>query len=130
VWEWVTEGVLTVVNVWSTDAKAAQLQQVLKSVDDDQGGGLGQRHSDLEQEMVDYVRRAIEYKWGVSTGGWPSIASLRAAELGGALFNPNNPDIADSYALMNDAPRLRGLVEEFKRDLRIAVVRETGAVAR
>ena len=65
-----------------------------------------------------------------SGSGWLAVYRRSPSRLAWReVLNVYNPDIADSYPLMNDAPRLRGLVEEFKRDLQLEVLREAGAAA-
>ena len=72
--------------------------------------------------MVDYVRRATEYKLGRVNNGWESISRIQGAELGGERIDRENRYIAPGYTLMEEHPRLRGLVEEFKRELRLIVL--------
>jgi len=127
---WVTKNVLRVMKVWFTSAEEAQLEEVLKSVDDAQGSGLRQRYRDLQQETVDYVRRAISYQSGVDTSGWPSISTLWSMELAGQKIKLEDPDVAASHALMKNVPMHRGLVEEFRRDLQLAVLRQVETPSR
>ncbi|MDA0263707.1 MAG: hypothetical protein O3A93_00815 [Chloroflexi bacterium] len=117
--------VLSVVKVWFADVEETEFYEVLRFLEESQGRQITDRYEELQRAMVDYVRRATEYKWGRVNNGLESISRIQAAELGGEKIDEENLYIAPGYALMEEHPRLRGLVEEFKRELRLIVISKT-----
>ena len=113
---------LEIVSVWFTDTEEVALVQHLVSLDRANGGHLAKVYRELQTETLSYLKRIRIYKRGVQEDGWETISRIEDAELGGSV-NPENPYIAPGYNLMEEYPRLSGLVERFKSDVRIAILR-------
>lgn len=104
--------------VWYSNSEESVLLGVLQFLEQSQGKPIVHRYEELQESVIDYVRSSIRYQRGRVDSGWDSISKIWAAEQGGEKFDRENPYIAPGYTLMHEHPRLSGLVEEFKKDLR------------
>ena len=104
---------------WFTDAEEQWLLEIIELLpgDSHKRQRLEQYYA-LQAQAVDYIARCLKYQFGAyASGELVPIPRLRSAWLGGEVIDENKDQIGDSYRLMNDYPKLRGLVEEFRRNL-------------
>lgn len=112
----------TVVRCWLTDAEEVRLREVIGLMGE-HDKEIGDRYQRLQTAAVEYLKKAQRYLWGAyMNGDFVPIPKLRAAMLGGQVVDVSRDAFATSYELMDDLPRLRGLVEEFPRDFEVAIV--------
>lgn len=114
----ITKQVLTVEKVWLSDGEEAEFNQILRFLEDTRRRSIVNQYERLQSAAVDFVKSSVRYKFGRIYSDLDSIRKIWAAEQNGEKFDRGNPCIAPGYRLMHEHPRLSGLVEEFKRDLR------------
>ena len=106
-----------------TDDEDERLREIFRLLEEaDQGNQIGDRYDRLQNAAVDYINKTRRYLWGAyMNGDFVPIPKLKAAILGGEVVDVSRDQFATSYELMDELPRVRGQVEEFRRDLEIAV---------
>jgi len=111
------------VRFWVTDYEDERLREIFRLLDEaDQGNQIGDRYDRLQSAAVDYIIKTRRYLWGAyMNGDIVPIPRVTAVMLGGQGVNVSLDQFATSYELMDELPRVRGQVEEFRRDLEIAV---------
>ena len=111
------------VRCWVTDDEDERLREIFRLLEEaDQGNQIGDRYDRLQNAVVDYINKTRRYLWGAyMNGDFVPIPKLKAAILGGEVVDVSRDQFSTSYELMDELPRVRGQVEEFRRDLEIAV---------
>lgn len=111
------------VRCWVTDDEDERLRDIFRLLEEqDQENQTGDKYDRLQNAAVDYINKTRRYLWrAYMDGDFVPIPKLRAAILGGQGVNVSRDQFATSYELMNELPRLRGLAEEFSRDLEVAI---------
>ena len=77
--------------------------------------GFDQLYSELQDRACKYATEAARYRWDIDTGqGRVPLRQLHPA--GGWRPSQNDPEISNSLYLIEEGPRLRGLLDQFVRD--------------
>ena len=107
---------------WLTDAEVDRLRAAIRALDgQSQGNRISDRYEGLQAAGLDYITKVRKYVFGVYSGDLVPIRKIRAVLLGGDLIDRSRDQFTLSFELMDDLPRVRGQVEEFWRDLQVAV---------
>ena len=108
----------TVVRCWFTEVEEKWLIEAIEGLLAD-AQGHRHRYHELQERASTYVTRAARYRYQIDTEtGRVPLKRLDALRVGGMTLSPDNPEMADSLYLMKEGPRLRGLADQFVRDLR------------
>ena len=78
--------------------------------------GFDQLYSELQDRACKYATEAARYRWDIDSGqGRVPLRQLHPA--GGMRPNRDDPEILSSLYLIEEGPKLRGLLSQFVRDL-------------